>query len=133
MGTHIWVTLLSTLLVYSIHLSKYLSTYCWSLSKDPHSQRPQTPPSLQTIRDFLLFQHVVDPLLSMQARGETQNKQRTHFLYLVRGRFRQQGSWLILIGVASNLFRHWLICIVTTFGLVTHFVWWVIMVWSTKK
>jgi hypothetical protein len=26
-----------------------------------------------------------------------------------------------------------LICIVTTFGLVTHFVWWVIMVWSTKK
>ena len=27
----------------------------------------------------------------LQARGETQNKERTHFLYLVRGRFRQQG------------------------------------------
>jgi hypothetical protein len=29
--------------------------------------------------------------LSMQARGETLNKERTHFLYLIRGRFRQQG------------------------------------------
>ena len=62
------------------------------------------------------------PPLSMQARGGTPNKERTHFLYLVRGRFRQQGSWLILIGVASNPFRHWLVCIVTTSGLVTHFV-----------
>ena len=59
--------------------------------------------------------------LSTQARGETQNKERTYFLYLVRGRFGYQGSWLILIGVESNLSRHWFVCIVTTFGLVAHF------------
>jgi hypothetical protein len=94
---------------------------CWSSSKDPHSQRPQRPPSLQTAWRFLLFQHVRDLPLSTQARGETQNKERTYFLYLVRGWFGQQGSWLILIGVASNFFRHWLVCIVTTSGLVTHF------------
>jgi hypothetical protein len=59
-------------------------------------------------------------LLSTQAIGETQNKEITHFLYFCKG-FGQQGSWLILIGVASNLFRHWLVCIVTISGLVTHF------------
>jgi hypothetical protein len=73
-------------------------------------------------RIFLLIQHVGHPPLSRQARGETQNKERTHFLFLLRGKFGQQGSCLILIGVASNPFRHWLVCIVTTFGLVTHFV-----------
>jgi hypothetical protein len=39
------------------------------------------------------------------------NKERTQFLYFVRGRLRQQDRWLILIGVASNLFRHWLACV----------------------
>jgi hypothetical protein len=38
----------------------------------------------------------IDPMhwgtpLRTQGRGETQNKQRTQFLYLLRGRFRQQG------------------------------------------
>ena len=89
--------------------------------KDPHSQRPQRLSLLQTASRVLLIQQAGDPPLSTQARGETENKERRHFLYLVRGRFGQQGSWLILIGVASNLFRHWLVCIVTTFGLVTHF------------
>jgi hypothetical protein len=31
-------------------------------------------------------------LLSIQARAETLNKERKHFLYLARGIFRQQGS-----------------------------------------
>ena len=100
---------LGLLLAFALILS-YIETLIDS-SKDSHSQRPQRPPSLQTARGFLLFQHVGDPPLSTQARGETQNKERTHFLYLVRDRFGQQGSWLILIGVASNLFRHWLVCI----------------------
>jgi hypothetical protein len=40
---------------------------------------------------FFLIQPIGDPPLSMKARGETPDKQRTHFLYLVRGRFGQQG------------------------------------------
>jgi hypothetical protein len=77
--------------------------------------------SLQTAWGILLILHAGDSYLSTQARGETQNKERTHFLYLVRDKFEQQGSWLILICVASNLFRNLLVCLVTTFGLVTHF------------
>lgn len=57
-------------------------TPCWSSSKDPHSQRPQRSPSLQTARGFLLIQHVGDSLLSTQARGEIQNKENTLFIPL---------------------------------------------------
>ena len=35
---------------------------------------------------ILLIQHVGEPPLSTQAGGETQNKERTHFLYLCKGR-----------------------------------------------
>ena len=41
---------------------------------------------------ILLIQHVGEPPLSTQARGETQNIERTHFLYLVRAGYRHQGS-----------------------------------------
>ena len=34
---------------------------------------------------ILLIQHVGEPPLSTRARGETQNKERTHFLYLCKG------------------------------------------------
>jgi hypothetical protein len=34
---------------------------------------------------ILLFQHVGDPPLRMQARGKTQKKERTHFLCLCKG------------------------------------------------
>jgi hypothetical protein len=54
---------------------------------------------------ILLIQHVGEPPLSTRARGETQNKERTHFFLGTRV------VWLILIGVANNLFRHLLVCI----------------------
>lgn len=34
---------------------------------------------------ILLIRHVGEPHLSTQAGGETQNKERTHFLYLCKG------------------------------------------------
>ena len=33
----------------------------------------------------ILIQHVVDSRLGTEDRGETQNKERTHFLYLCKG------------------------------------------------
>jgi hypothetical protein len=63
-------------------------------------------------------------LLSARRPEERPRTKKEHTFYtFVRGRFGQQGSWLIFIGVGSNLFRHWLVCIVTTStsGLVTHF------------
>jgi hypothetical protein len=99
-----------------------LERNCWSLSKDPHSLRPHRPHCCKPQEVFFIDPTCWGPPISTQARGKNQNKERTHFLYLVWGRFRQQGSWLIFIGVASNLFWHWFVCIVTAFGLVTHFV-----------
>jgi hypothetical protein len=64
------------------------------------------------------------PASRSEARPRTK-KEHTFYTF-VRGRYEQQGSCLILIGVArigvaSNLFRHWLVRTVTTSGLVTHF------------
>jgi hypothetical protein len=53
--------------------------------KRPHSQRLQRQPSLQTTRGFLFILHVGKTPLSMQARGETQNKERTQIFYLCKG------------------------------------------------
>jgi hypothetical protein len=59
--------------------------------------------------------------LARRPEERPRTKKEHTFYTFVRDRFEQQGNWLILIGVASNPFRHWLVCIATTSGLVTHF------------
>jgi hypothetical protein len=61
------------------------------------------------------------PLSAHRPEERPRTKKEHTFYTFVRDRFEQQGSWLIFIGVASSPFRHWLVCTVTTSGLVTHF------------
>ena len=49
-----------------------------------HTKSTETPTVAKRIR-ILLIQHVGEPPLSTQAGGETQNKERTHFVYLCKG------------------------------------------------
>ena len=96
--------------------------HCWSSSKDPHPQSPQRPPIAATLmRIFIDSTCWGLPSQHAGQRRDTEQRKNTLFNTVVRGRYEQQGSCLILIGVASNLSRHWLVILVTISGLVTHF------------
>jgi hypothetical protein len=49
-----------------------------------HTKTTETTITAKCMR-ILLIPHVGESPLSMQAGGETQNKERTHFLYLGKG------------------------------------------------
>jgi hypothetical protein len=61
------------------------------LAKKPSLTKTTETNIAANCKRFLIDPKHWGPPLSMEARGETPIKQRTHFLYLVRGRFRQQG------------------------------------------
>jgi hypothetical protein len=58
------------------------------------------------------YSNMLGTLLSGCRPEERPRRKKEHTFYaFVRGGFGHQGIWLILIGVAKNLFRHWLACI----------------------
>ena len=105
-----WVVLFLGHQLYYIDQNVCFCNNFWSSSKYPHSQKTQRLPLLKTSRGFFFIDPACwgPPSQHTGKRRDPDQRKITH-LYLVRGRFRQRDNWLILIDVASNPIRNWLV------------------------